>query len=373
VSPRLTLARARAKIAMAVDEQLSRINERIKMSTTFSRRPLTALAIAGTVTLALAACNPGAPAGADVPSDFSGEQVRIIVPAGAGGSMDSMARQLQPFLADALGATVVVENMASGGAIIGTQYVLDNGGDCLTVLATNTPHLNMSYIVNDVQFDLADFAPVAGVTVEPGAIRVRNDAPWQTLEELVEDALERPGEITFSVSDLASSNAIGLIQIEEATGADFKIVGYDGGGPARTALLSGEVAATHAGVFNTLSIAADTRVLAVHEDANLWREQTGGAPTVSEALGEELPAQSSHPSVVASAECADTHSERYDLLVKAFADSIASKEYLATLTQLGEDGRADYLSPEKLAELLQRAEDEIRVLLEEDPNIFTGE
>lgn len=346
------------------------------MSTAFSRRarrPLIAVAIAGSVSLALAACNPGGSTGSDVPADFSGEQVRIIVPAAAGGSMDSMARQLQPFLADALGATVVVENMESGGAIIGTQYVLDNGGDCLTVLATNTPHLNMSYIVNDVQFELADFAPIAGVTVEPGAIRVANDAPWDTLEDLVEDAIERPGEITFSVSDFASSNAIGLIQIEEATGADFKIIGYDGGGPARTALLSGEVDATHAGVFNTLSIAADTRVLAVHEDENRWGAQTGDAPTVSEALGEELPAQSSHPSVVASAECAETHSARYDLLVQAFADSVANEDYLTTLSDLGEDGRADYLSPDQLGDLLQRAEDEILALLAEDPNIFTGE
>lgn len=344
------------------------------MSTALSRRarrPLVALAIAGSISLVLSGCNPGTPE-EDVPADFAGEQLRIIVPAEAGGSMDTMARQIQPFLAEALDTTVVVENMASGGAIIGTQYVLDNGGDCLTILTTNTPHLNMSYLTNDVQFALDDFAPLAGVTVEPGLIRVRNDAPWQTLQELVDDALERPGEITFSVSDLASSNYIGLVQIMEATGAEFKVIGYDGGGPARTALLSGEVDATHAGVFNTLSVAADTRALAVQEDENRWTEQTNDAPTVSEALGEDIPAQSSHPSLVASAECAETHSERYDLIVDALADSIQSDEYLETLRELGEDGRADYLSPDDLGAILQRAEDEITALLDENPDIFTG-
>ena len=344
------------------------------MSTAFSRgvrRPLVAVAIAGSLSLALAGCNPGTPV-ADVPADFAGEQVRIIVPAEAGGSMDAMARQVQPFIADALGATVVVENMASGGAIIGTQYVLDNGGDCLTILTTNTPHLNMSYLVNDVQFTLDDFAPIAGVTVEPGLIRVRNDAPWQTLQELVDDALERPGEITFSVSDLASSNYIGLVQIMEATGAEFKVIGYDGGGPARKALLSGEVDATHAGVFNTLSAAGETRALGVQEVENRWSEQTDGAPTVNEALGIDVPAQSSHPSMVASAECAETHPERYQLLVDALADSVGNADYLATLKDLGEDGRADYLSPDELGDLLQRAEDEITALLDENPDIFTG-
>lgn len=355
-------------------EQLFRINERIKMSTAFTRRvrrPLVAVAIAGSLSLALAACNPGTPE-ADVPADFSGEQIRIVVPAEAGGSMDSVARQIQPFLADALGATVVVENMASGGAIIGTQYVLDNGGDCLTILTTNTPHLTLSYLTNDVSFALADFAPIGGVTVEPGLIRVRADAPWETLEDLVEDALDRPGEITFSVSDLASSNYIGLVQIMEATGAEFKVIGYDGGGPARTALLSGEVDATHAGVFNTLSVAAETRALGVQEDENRWVEQTDDAPAVNEALDIEVPAQSSHPSLVASAECAQTHPERYQALVDALADSVQSDDYLATLAELGEEGRDDYLSPDELGALLQRTEEEITALLEENPDIFTG-
>lgn len=355
-------------------EQLFRINERIKMSRTFSsrtRRGLVAVAVAGAASLALAGCNPGSSSPEEAES-LAGEQLRIIVPASAGGSMDTMARQIQPYLAEALDATVVVENIPSGGAIIGTQNVLDNGDDCLTILTSNTPHLNLSYLTNDVEFTLEDFAPLGGVTIEPGLIRVSADAPWQTLQELVDDALARPGEITFSVSDLASSNYIGLAQIMEATGAEFKVLGYDGGGPARTALLAGEVDATHAGVFNTLSVAEDTRALAVQEDENRWAAQTDDAPTVNEALGIDVPPQSSHPSLLASAECADTNPERYQLIVDALADAVQSPEYAADLAALGEEGRADYLGPDELLTLLQNTDDEITALLEKNPDFFTG-
>lgn len=344
------------------------------MSTTFStraRRGLAVVAAAGAASIALSGCNP-ASSDPEEAASLAREQLRIIVPAAAGGSMDAMARQVQPYLAETLDATVVVENMPSGGAMIGTQHVLDNGGDCLTILTSNTPHLNLSYLTNDVEFSLEDFAPLAGVTIEPGLIRVAGDAPWDTLQELVDDALERPGEITFSVSDLASSNYIGLVQIMDATGAEFKVLGYDGGGPARTALLSGEVDATHAGVFNTLSVADETKALAVQEDENRWTAQTKDAPTVDEALGADVPSQSSHPSLLASAECAETNPDRYELIVDALADAIQSPDYLADLAELGEEGRDDYLSPDELLALLQRTDEEIIALLEENPDFFTG-
>jgi tripartite-type tricarboxylate transporter receptor subunit TctC len=345
------------------------------MSTTFSLRTsrvVKTLAIAGPLVLILAACGAQSPTPEDVPQDFSGEQLRIIVPASAGGSMDTMIRQVQPFLSEELGVPVVVENMPSDGAVIGTQHVLDNGADCLTILTTNTPHLNMSYMTGNLDAELADFAPVAGVTIEPGVIRVRNDAPWETLQDLIDDAIERPGEISFSISDLTSSNYIGLVQIEEETGAEFKFVTYDGGGPARLAVLSGEVNATHAGVFNSLAIAEDTRILAVHETENLWGSVTDDAPTVNEALDVDLPGQSSHPSVVAAAGCAADYPDRYELLVQAFADVIASDEYLAALEALGEDGREFYMNPEELGAYLQQTEEEITALLEANPDVFSG-
>lgn len=331
------------------------------------RLPLTLLA---GVVLLTSACSSDA--GGEAATDFAGEQIRIIVPTEPGGGIDSTLRQLEPFLSEALGATITVENVPGGNSVLGTQRVLSADGDCLTLLGHNVPHIAFSYLVAPVDYTLADFAPIAGVTTEPGVIRVGNDAPWNSLEDLVADARARPGQIRFSVSDLASSNFLGLLQIQEELGVEFNIVPYDGGGPARTALVAGEVEATHAGVFNSASIADTTRVLAVHDEENLWADVTDDAPTVNEALGVDLPPQSSRYSLFAPATCAAESPERYQLLVDTVEQVLGAEDYLAALEALDETGKVSYQNPEELRGLIESAEQEIGAVLATDANAFGG-
>ena len=182
-----------------------------------------------------------------------------------------------------------MENHEGGGYAIGAQTMLTAGADCTSIVTHGVPHLQFSYMTQDVDFDLASFAPVGGISIEPGVLRVNKDAPWQTIKDFVEDARERPGQIKVSVSDLQSNNYIALLQMEQALGIDLDIIGYDGGGPSRTALITNEVDATHAGVFNSLSIADETRVLAVTQPENKWPDVTDNAPPINEALGVNLP------------------------------------------------------------------------------------
>ena len=195
--------------------------------------------------------------------DLSGQQLRWIVSSSAGGGFDTTTRQLEPYFTKEIDANAVVENHEGGGYAIGAQTMLTAGADCTSIVTHGVPHLQFSYMTQEVDFDLVAFAPVGGISIEPGVLRVNNDAPWQTIKDFVEDARERPGQIKVSVSDLQSNNYIALLQMEQALGIDLDIIGYDGGGPSRTALITNEVDATHAGVFNSLSIADETRVLAV--------------------------------------------------------------------------------------------------------------
>ena len=226
--------------------------------------------------------------------------------------------------------------------------MLTNGADCTSIVTHAIPHLNFSYMTQDVDYDLASFAPVGGISIEPGVIRVRNDAQWQTIKAFVDDANERPGQIKISVSDLQSNNYIALLQMERDLGIDLDIIGYDGGGPSRTALVGGEVDATHAGVFNSLSIADETRVLAVTQPENKWPDVTDNAPPINEALGVNLPANASNYVLFASAECRDNNQERYQALVDTLKTSLENEEYLNSLAKLGEESKVSYLPPDQL-------------------------
>lgn len=324
--------------------------------------------------LAAVACgnagSTGGGGGGGEENPLAGERIRFIVPTSAGGGFDTTARQLQPYLEDALDATLVVENLEGGGYAIGTQAAINAGGDCKTILFHAVPHLTFSYLTQEVDYTLEDLAPLAGVSIEPGMYRVRDDAPWETMQDLIDDALARPNEIRLSVSDLTTSNFVAVKQLQNETGADFNVVPYDGGGPARTALISGEVDVTQAGVFNSLSIDEGTRVLAVNQPENLWPDVTDDAPTTTEALGMELPSDASNYGMFAPAACAEESPEAYQALVDAVATAMENEEFVATLEELGEADKLNYLSPDEYEELAQTSAEEIQGILEEDPDAF---
>lgn len=331
----------------------------------------TPAAIGATVVLTVSGCGGGSAAQDGGIDDFTGQSIRVIVPTAVGGGFDTTIRQLQGSIEERLDARMTVENMEGAATAIGTQAAATADGDCMTLMFQGVPHLQFSYLTQEVDYSLEDFAPVGGISVEPGVIRVRDDAPWESFEELVEDARERPGEIKLSVSLRTSNNYVGMLRIEEATGADFNIVSYDGGGPSRTALISSEVDATHAGVFNSLSIADETRVLAVQAAENQWPEETDDAPTVNEALDTEIDESASHYSLWVPAGCAQDFPERYQALVDTLPEALEDSDYLSELEKVEEGNKVAHLAPDELTELAELNEEQIRSILDASPDAFT--
>lgn len=340
---------------------------------------VTKLLPVGMATLLLIAACGGDDAGGDASGDGSGdsaagslegERIRFIVPTSAGGGFDTTARQLQPYLEEELGATITVENLVGAQTAVGMQAALSAEQNCTSISLQGIPHMQFSYLLQDVNYDGESFSAVGGISSEPGVIRVLNDAPWQTLEELVEFAKANPGDVSFSTSGETSNNNLALLRLQEAADVEFNVVQYDGGGPARTGLISGEVDATHAGVFNSLSIDDATRVLAVHTDENRWAELTDDAPTVNEALGTDVPPSASNYGILVPAGCEADHPERYQALVDALQASLANPEYQATLEELGELEKLEELSPEEYEALSAETEQDIRDVIENNPDAF---
>src|SRR5690606_26741558 len=185
--------------------------------------------------------------------------VEFVIPTAAGGGLDTTFRQLQPYLEKQLGQPIAVEYREGGQFSIGTAYVAENGADCEPFMFHSIPDIIFSYLTQDVPYTYEDFYPLAGMTVEPSTIWVRNDAPWQTLEEFLDDARSRPGEIRVSVANLTNADHLAVLNLQQAAGVEFNIISYDGGGPARNAVVAGEVEAATGGVFASQGIADDTR------------------------------------------------------------------------------------------------------------------
>jgi tripartite-type tricarboxylate transporter receptor subunit TctC len=212
--------------------------------------------------------------------------VRLVVPAGAGGPTDVVARILQPHLSRILGQPVVIENKAGASGSIGSAMAAHSPPDGYTILmapSTNalTPALYGKALGYDVVKEVTGVAYVASV---PLIVVAPADGP-KTLPELIALLKKEPGKHSY-----ASSGNGGIIHLAgflllEKAGVDALHVPYRGSAPGMIDTIAGR----HVFQVDTLGSSkgfvdgGKLRVLAVMADKRL--RQLPDVPTVEEALG----------------------------------------------------------------------------------------
>lgn len=212
--------------------------------------------------------------------------IRLVVPAGAGGPTDVVARILQPHLSQILGQPIVVENKAGASGSIGSAMAANSPPDGYTILmapSTNamTPALYGKALGYDVVNAVTGIAYVASV---PLIIVVPVDGA-KTLPGLIAMLKKEPARYSY-----ASSGNGGMIHLAgylllERAGADALHVPYRGSAPGMIDTIAGR----HAFQVDTLGSSkgfldgGKLRVLAVMADKRLF--QLPDVPTVEEAAG----------------------------------------------------------------------------------------
>src|SRR5207248_8474796 len=96
-------------------------------------------------------------------------------------------------------------------------------------------------------YKMPDFAPIALVTADPSVLVVRAEAPYKTPKEFIAAAKARPGKINYSSSGVYGTLHVAMEIFANAAGIQLFHVPYQGGGPAVTALLAGQVEASAQG------------------------------------------------------------------------------------------------------------------------------
>lgn len=174
---------------------------------------------------------------------FPERSVRIVVPYGPGGSSDIVARILAQRAGELTGQSFVVENRGGGASIPGTQAVVTAAPDGYTIgTADNALVVNPALQRERMPFDTERDVGALGVAVTaPLLFLAHPGAPARTLGEIVDAARARPGAIAISHGGIGTPTHLALIQLQIATGLEFNFVGYRGGGPQLTGLVTGEV------------------------------------------------------------------------------------------------------------------------------------
>jgi tripartite-type tricarboxylate transporter receptor subunit TctC len=183
-------------------------------------------------------------AGAGVAADWApARPVRIVVPFAPGGQPDVVARALADPLSRALGQPVVVENRPGAGGNIAAEAVARAAPDGHTLLmGTNGPLAVSPALERNLPYDVArDFAPVTLVGTSPNLIVVQSSSGIASLAQLVARAKAAPGTLNFSSVGKASVSQLSMELLNAMAGMRTVHIPYNGGAPAVTALLAGDV------------------------------------------------------------------------------------------------------------------------------------
>jgi tripartite-type tricarboxylate transporter receptor subunit TctC len=169
--------------------------------------------------------------------------VRIIVPFAAGGNVDVTARTLAPVLGDILGQSFVVENRPGAGGMIGAEEVMSSNPDGLTLMMGSNSTLSVGpNLFSNWPYDPVEgITPISNIQFVPFALVVREDSDFQSLGDLLEKARAEPGEVTMAHAGTGTSNHLVSELFESLADVEFVMVPYQGGAPAMTDLLGGQV------------------------------------------------------------------------------------------------------------------------------------
>lgn len=180
------------------------------------------------------------------PARFPERPLRLVVPFGAGGNLDTLARLLTPGMAERLGQPVVIENRAGAGGNLGTELVARAQPDGYSLLFGSNGALTINPLIMErVPYDpMRDLLPVALCFRTPNVLVASRTLPVSTLSEFIAHAKARPGQVQCGSAGSGTSNHLVIELLNAATGIGLVHVPYRASGAAMPDLLSGALPAS---------------------------------------------------------------------------------------------------------------------------------
>ena len=209
--------------------------------------------------------------------------IRIVVPSTVGGGADLLARLVADHIARAQNIKVVVENRPGASNTIGTEMVSRAERDGNTLLIS-TPEFVINAHLRKLNYDpLISFEPVCYLARSPQVIVVHTLSPYRTLQDLLDAARARPGELTFASAGPASSTRFAIEMLKRLAKVDINYIPYQGSTPAVNAVLAGQITAALASYPNVVGLVKDNQLRALAVTSPVRVGEIPAVPTVAES------------------------------------------------------------------------------------------
>ena len=241
------------------------------------RRVFTALALAaGLAPLALSA-QPAYPTKA----------VKFIVPYAPGGLPDTVARVVAKHLGDRIGQAVVIDNRPGGNGVVAYQSLLQsNPSDGHSFIVSDGSMLSITPLLNKAaNYQVGkDILPVSLVARSPLFIVAHPKTGVNTLQEMVELARKRPGELPYGSSGIGSTHHLTMEALKASLNLDIRHVPYRGSGQSTPALVGGQVDLSVAALPSMAGFVKNNQVKILASNALNRSPYAPEIPTVAETI-----------------------------------------------------------------------------------------
>jgi tripartite-type tricarboxylate transporter receptor subunit TctC len=179
--------------------------------------------------------------------------IRYIVPFGAGGLADSMARAIAQPLSERLGQPIVIENRPGVSGVLGTQLAARATPDGYTLAGgTITTHAVVPFFNKTIEYDpVKDFAPVSLVGTVTNVLVVNEKSPYHSLADLLAGLRANPNALTYGTAGPGTSQHLAGELLQSLTGTQMRQIPYKGGTQVMTDLMGGQIDMT----FETSTVA----------------------------------------------------------------------------------------------------------------------
>jgi tripartite-type tricarboxylate transporter receptor subunit TctC len=221
------------------------------------------------------------PAIVNAQAPWPNKPVRIIVPFGAGGGTDNLARFWAEKLGRAFGQPFVVENRGGASGVIGTEVVAKSAPDGYTLLlSSNSPTVSLP-LLRKVPYDKGSLQPVVRVGDAATGFCVHPSTGLKSVKELVDYARANPGKLTCCSGGMATCSHMRMEMLAYRTGVKFLHVPYRGGADALNDLLAGTVNFMNDPSTNPSAKAGKLDMLCINHSTR--SPEFPDAPTLTEA------------------------------------------------------------------------------------------
>jgi tripartite-type tricarboxylate transporter receptor subunit TctC len=306
---------------------------------------ITRLMLAGAVLAGVGLSSAGA-------DDYPAKPIRLIVGFTAGAAGDVLARVVAADMGKQLGQALVVEDKPGAGSNIAAEYVAQAPKDGYTLLLGTVANATATAVTPNLRYDFVkDFTPIGMAAILPVLLVVHPSLDVHSLPELVALAKSKPNQILYASTGVGTTPHLAGELLNTLAGIKMVHVPYQGSPSAVTDLIAGRTQVMFASASTVLPFVKSGALVALATAAPKRTAAAPDLPTTAELGMPSLDASIWFGIMTPAGVSPDIKAK----LARALAETMKSKEVLATLASQGFDPLTG--PPEQFANYIQ---DEIK-------------